>query len=278
MLLVLGALVLSVTAVTIASRASTVDRMTARADLLARSCDDLAESSRSPILDWLTHRSRLVVLGPDEKQPVVPVLHDRWVAFDRECELEINAWDQCGMVSVFGAASEHPLAQVLQPSVRHHVARIPASWLEHAGADQLYVEGLPLFPSADRQDDGIGVAGLVATHNPPRVARARRGRTPIWVNVNTAPSPLLSEALRLAGLGGLDQILGARAEGSPVGLNLLTPGGAADQSAPIRFVSASSAWGIRIDARVGSFRRSWWEIWINASGQWELAQRLPIHE
>jgi len=100
----------------------------------------------------------------------------------------------------------------------------------------------------------------------------------VWLNVNTAPATLLEDALRLAGLGGFDRVLAARHEGAPASLSLLASIGDNERSAPSRFVGASPSWGVRIDARVGTVRRSWWEVWVNTSSRWEVAQRLAIDE
>lgn len=293
MLLVLMTLVISVTTATIAAQAVTATRLSDTNDKRSRLCDDLAREAHAPLRDWLADRAHTTVLAPEIDEPCVVVLHDWWTAGGDSHEITITAWDQCGMTPVAAAASGHGLAQILPDQLRARASDVPREWLWRAGLDQLGTDGLTLFPvapplreSAPGRTAGratpsppdLSIGACLATHNPPVAVRSRRGVSPVLINVNTSPPRLLRHAFRLAGLGGVDLVLDARENGLPATLGLLASTGDASESAPIRFVGASPSWGVRIDVRVGSVRRSWWEVWINTSGQWEVTQRLAIHE
>jgi hypothetical protein len=98
------------------------------------------------------------------------------------------------------------------------------------------------------------------------------------ININTAPIELVEAALRLAGRGGLEQIVAARSEGrltSGTALARVTKPG---ENAP-RISATSTAWAFRIDIRVGPLRRSWWSVYVKQrSNRWECGQRLAIPE
>ncbi len=296
MLVVLTALVLTTTAATVAVRARISSRLSASVDHRSRIAADLLDASQPPIEHWLAHRSARLVLSPDTIEPSTTVLHDQWTAGANSCELRITAWDQCGMIPISALAQGHRLGHTASSRAIERARDIPREWLDHPGLDMLQNDDDLIFPvprattptlyGSDNpvpqrirplnQKEVIALGALLATHNPPTQVRSRRGAPPIWLNVNTTPAPLLQEALRLAGLGGLDAALAARADGTGVALNALIPIGDAPSTAPIRFVTSSPSWAFRIDIRVGTLRRSWWEVWTNTSSNWEAVQRLAI--
>jgi hypothetical protein len=119
------------------------------------------------------------------------------------------------------------------------------------------------------------VGGLVATHN-----GSGRSSGAGSINVNTAPVELIEAAMRSSGMGGIEQIIAARAQGklavAPHRESLPNK-----QSNRIQFAAASAIWSFRIDIHVGPLRRSWWATYSRTGRQasgWECIQRLAITE
>ena len=297
MIVVLVALVITTTAVTVAVRARIAWGLSASHDQRSRVAADLLDASRSPIEHWLAHDSARLVLPPDMDNPHSPVLHDRWKAGPNICELRITAWDQCGMIPLSALSRGHGLGRAVPAHALKAVRDLPHSWTEQPGLDQLQSDRVSVFPAprattpdlfgtadpavrsfAYERGDDRALGAFLATHNPPTQVRHRRGPPPVWLNVNSAPASLLEEALRLSGIGGLDAVLAARADGVGAALNALVSIGEPADSAPIRFVASSPSWAFRIDIRVGTLRRSWWEVWTSTSSHWEAVQRLAITE
>ncbi len=299
LLIVLATLILVVGAsVTIAAAASThrLARKLARQTLVA---DDLLRAAEAPIMAWLEAESQKVVLPPDTVVPRIEVLHDVFAIDATRYELQITAWDQCGMVPVTAARSGSPLRLVLPAEVRQCLDRltIPEGVtpgldlflpvMEPGAATSVFPvpadteplrfaasgEGVPTesaAPSAyvppETVSQRLAIGSCVATHNPG------------LINVNTAPGDLLEAALRSAGRGGLEQILAARSEGRLAPAPSGPPAGVAARGAP-QPVATSASWAMRIDIAVGALHRSWWAIYAQSSGaQWECVQRLAIPE
>lgn len=293
LLLVLGALVVSVSAALIAARAITRGKLAtaaADADTLA---GDLLVGCESPARAWLVNESARVALPAEADLPAVQVLHDTWEDAGRRIEVRITAWDQCGMVPIQAVRFGHPLAGVVSEAARDAALALPAEWLDRPGLDQFPGAGsvfpeLPATestvfgsgeqPSANSRSEyeGTAIGAELATHSPGS-GRARRGQTPVLLNVNTTPRRLLEEAMRLAGRGGVETILDKRGRGEPAAVGDVTTDGTQRESG-VRFIASSPAWAFRIDVRAGMIQRSVWEVWAHESSDWEVVQRLAIDE
>ncbi len=299
LLIVLATLILAVGAsVTIAAAASThrLARKLARQTLVA---DDLLRAAEAPIMAWLEAESQKVVLPPDTVVPRIEVLHDVFAVDATRYELQITAWDQCGMVPVGAARSGSPLRLALPSEVRRCLDRLTIPEGVVPGLD-LFLPVLEpgaaasVFPvSADTEPLRFAASGEgvlpgpdpPSAHGPPETASERLAigscvatHNPGLINVNTAPTELLEAALRSVGRGGLEQIIAARSECRLAPAPAGPPAGVAARGAP-QPVATSASWAIRIDVAVGALDRSWWSIYTQSSGaQWECVQRLAIPE
>ncbi|MCH8151424.1 MAG: hypothetical protein IH830_03510 [Planctomycetes bacterium] len=300
LLLVLATLIVAITAAaTLARLASTVktQRIVATRTIVA---DDLLRAAEAPILAWLASKSSTVVLPPEATSPQVQVLHDAWVIDATDHELRITAWDQCGMVPINVARSGSPLRLALPTDVKRVLDQVTIPRDQPAGLDLFLAArhtggAIGVFPKPTRsppmvfkrasgedsspqvqsestppgisasEPSGVGLGAYLATHNPGRI------------NVNTAAMDLVEAALRLAGRGGLEQIIAARTQGRLASLSALSPTADPHSAAP-RIAASSNAWAFRIDLRVGTLRRSWWAVYVQSRSTWECVQRLAIPE
>ncbi len=271
MLLVLAALVLVTTASVSLLRLAVTAQAAEVAGKESRMADDLFAAAQAPILNWLSTQAGDVVLAPDVAAPQIAVLQGVWFVNDVEVGLQVTAWDECGMVPVGLARSGSPLRMSLPEEVRRALDGANLESDAQAGLD-LFLDRpaddrSSVFPAPyDKVPVTVALGALVATHNPK------------VINVNTAPPHVLEAALRVAGRGGLEAILAARAQGTAFSLGgLPTAGRPSDRS--LRLAAASTAWGFRIDIRVGMVRRSWWAVYASSgSAGWECVQRLAIPE
>lgn len=228
--------------------------------------DDLMQAATLPVVDWLRRDAPLVALPPQAEQPMVRVLDDRFEIEGRPIEIRVTAWDLQGMLPADAVRAGTPLRLLLPKDVRQRVDTLDADpdgldvFEPHAG------ERL-VFPSPSGQLPSLGA--LVSTSERPSAQPTVR------LNVNTTPAPLLAQALRLAGRGGYEQIMERRAKGQRSGPPP-APEGDRTGSPRIVLTASSSSWGVRIDVRVGSVRRSWWTVWTRVSGDWMLQRRTPI--
>ncbi len=269
LLLVLAALVLVTTASVSLLRLAVTAQAAEVAERESRIADDLLAAAEAPILDWLSTQAADVVLAPDVAVPKIAVLREMWTVNDVECGLQVTAWDQCGMIPLDLARSGSPPGMILPEEIRRTVGSATLRNDQPAGLDffldQPGGDGPAVFPVPDDEAPGpVALGALVATHNPG------------VINVNTAPPHVLEAALRIAGRGGREAILAARAAGtafSPGGLPM--SGRTSDRS--LRLAAASAAWSLRIDIHVGMVRRSWWAVYVGSgSAGWECVQRLAI--
>lgn len=296
LLIVLAALILTVTASVSLARLASTTKMQRTLDRAAILADDLLRATEAAIIEWLESESAQVVLPPEVEAPRIGVLHDTWS--DGKCayELDITAWDQCGMVPINLARSGSPLRLALPADVRHALDQVKIKPNEPPGLD-LFLANLDatdnqmsVFPRADsteplvfvdalnpasREDEDpqqpssktppipLAVGAFVATHSGRRI------------NVNTAPADVVKQALRVAGRGGFELVLAARAEGRSVPLGDLPSSSSSNRAAP-QIVGSSSAWSFRIDVQVGPLRRSWWAVYVKSRSTWECVQRLAI--
>lgn len=296
LLIVLGALILTVTASVSLARLASTNRMQRKLDRAAILADDLLRATGAPILTWLESESAQVVLPPEAEAPRIGVLHDAWSDGELPYELDITAWDQCGMVPINLARSGSPLRLALSADVRRVLDQVDIKPNEPPGLDLFLGRvistdvDMKVFPRADstaplvffdalnpasREDEHpqqpssqtqpipLAVGAFVATHSGGRI------------NVNTAPPDLVKHALRAAGRGGFELVLAARAEGRPVPLGDLRVSSSSSRAAP-QIVGSSVAWSLRIDVQVGPLRRSWWAVYVKARSTWECVQRLAI--
>jgi hypothetical protein len=307
LLIVLATLILTTTAATIVVRAAVTHQIDKRIDQCSQLADDLLAAAETPIQDWLTSKSSKIVLPPDSFSPEVAVLHDLWTSGGRErIELVITGWDQCGMVPFEAVENGSPLRMALAEEV---LKQVPLHSLESprtttqtpAGLDQFIdnseTAGLragpfpvptpsrPLhFGEAHNRGDNLHsplvissnmprLGPFIATHNP-----LPGGAVPGAINVNTAPIRLVEAALRLAGRGGLEQVIAARQARKTATIGgQINPSTQVDHFAP-QLVTTSNCWSFRIDINVGPRKRSWWAIYARGSGdrEWECIQRLVI--
>jgi hypothetical protein len=309
LLIVLATLVITITAVTIMMKATASIQAARKIDQCKCIADDLLGAADAPIHHWLRKQSASVALPPDAPSPYVEILHDAWRLDGTDTELQITAFDQCGMVPLEAARGGLPLRLVLSPDVLRLIDRnqVPAS--NNATA----LAGLDWFASTDADHKGIGVFPLpeasvvmrfggvlgaaqesssqssprsmdpspmalgemIATHN------AKPGR----ININTAPKPLLEAAMRLAGRGGVDEILASRKAGkaATMGAQATPVANSGDANFIPQIVATSTCWSFRIDIHAGPLWRSWWAVYQPgqtslSDGGWECTQRLAITE
>lgn len=272
LLLVLVALVLSVTAAAGLARVAATARLRHDAAATTRLARELLDAVDAPVLDWLHRHAGRLVLPPDAVSPRFLVLDDTLDLGGVPCRLTITAFGQCGMVPV--AEADGRLAAMLPGDAHRLLARAGSVWTDRPGLDVLVaVSGGadPVFPGeATAALRAIGEC--VATHNP-----SHRGRV-ASLNVNTAPLDLVAAVYAAHGLGGIDAVAEARAQG-----RVVSPGTArAPRSNATRPaivpVSMSTAWAFRVDCRAGSTHESWWCVYADTGSNWERVQRLAITE
>lgn len=281
LLIALATLIVAVTAAATVARVAATAGTHDRADQATRAADDLLLAVEQPILHWLETKSGSVVLPPDVDEPAVNILHDRLYVGEEQFDVTITAWDQCGMVSPRLLRSGSPVRSAVPGAVVQCVDRVEAPTETVWGLDLFMDEaddvpdrcavfprpavtapivfGEPLAESGefDRPADAerpSAVGAWVATH----------GQEAPRINVNTAPPEVLEAVMRLAGRGGLDQIITARQEGEPVSLGSLPEGHDREAHMP-DLVSRSSAWSFRIDLTIGPWQRSWWVVYVYSS-------------
>ena len=264
LLLALATTVLiAVTGASLARLATTarVQRDMSRRNAIA---DDLLRQVEPPIQHWLA-RAEEVVLPEEAEEPRVVVLRETWTAGALRCELAVTAWDQCGLVPYALARAGSPLRLTLPDEVRALLdrARLPAG--QPPGLDVFDERGTapgPYPPSSRTGSTTLALGALVATHN-------HRS-----CNVATAPLPLVEQALRLAGRGGLQQIRAARRAGKKPPI-AGSAGRNARRGTP-QIVAESDAWAFRIDIQVGALRRSFWSVYTGGASNWRCVQRLVL--
>ena len=301
LLIVLAALILTVTASVSLARLASTMKVQRKFDRAAIVADDLLRAAESPIIAWLESESAQVVLPPEVESPRIGVLHDTWTDGKRSYELDITAWDQCGMIPINLARSGSPLRLALPADVRRALDHVKIKPNEPPGLDlflgrvissdgdmrvfprSLHTQPLvfkdPFAPSAapPSVDNGPSQADPPAASTVPAVGAlvATHSGGGSRINVNTAPPDVVKHALRAAGRGGLEHVLAARAEGRSVSLGDIGVSSSSNRAAP-QIVGSSVAWSFRIDVQVGPLRRSWWAVYVKGRSTWECVQRLAI--
>jgi hypothetical protein len=316
LLIVLATLILTTTVATIVVRAAATRQIEGHLDHCTMLADDLLIAAEAPIQTWLRTKSSTIVLSPEATSPEVAILHDAWTPANRcrngsgrgdLVEVTITAWDQSGMAPLEAVESGSPLRLTVPDEI---LSRLPQQSLASrptkaaAGLDQFIdceqvrlatspfpepsaSNALPFGDSvtlAPQSTSSIAAGTIVpsfgahiATHSAaPGAALPGAGAGAGAINVNTAPLSLVEAALRLAGRGGLEQIIAARQAGKPATVSgQIHPSFQLDQFAP-QLVTTSYCWSFRIDITVSPLKRSWWAVYQNSSGKWELVQRLVI--
>ena len=264
LLLTLAALVLVVTVAVGIARLSATAAMHGKIDWHSSLADDLLTAAEAPIVHWLTTYSDKVVLALDSQSPEVAVLHDQWIAGDLPFELEITAWDQQGMAPMQLIHRGSPVRLAVPQLALDVVDRMRVPDDEILGLDMLDgsdgIDAIQVWPEKGRT---LSVGSLVATHNGNAL-----------INVNTAPIGLIEQAMRMAGRGGIEQIIESRATGDPASVPPLNEA-ESEADAP-QLVGGSTCWSFRIDIRVGRAAHSWWAVYSRDGQGWTCVQRLAI--
>lgn len=272
LLLVLVALVLSVTAAAGLARVAATARLRHETASTQECARTLLRASDAPILDWLHRHAGRLVLPPDAGSPRFVVLDDAIELRGVPCRVTITTFDQCGMVPSSEAGGR--LASFLPNGVHWALAASGPTLLEHLGLDVLAAvarDVVPVFPPAGARDSGA-LGEHLASHNPTRPGR------PPTLNVNTAPLDLVSTVYAQHDLGGIDAVAESRALGRVASRGAArAPRTGADPAAIIP-VSMSTAWAFRIDCRAGHVTESWWCVYTDTGSNWERVQRLAITE
>lgn len=289
-----AALILALAALLILASASVALASIAARTKLARSADesihaadDLLRAAEVLVFDWLKNESATVILPADSESPHVLVMHAAWNHEGVDHEIRVVAWDQCGMVSLGAARAGSPLRMTLPQyvlEVLDAAQPLPAS--AAAGLDVFarpFDERAPSpFPRPSVSEPTLfdGTAHAAASELP---ARREGGPSAIGgllsthaaaINVNTAPLPLVEQALRLAGRGGFDLIVASRSQGKQVSIGALPSAAAppSDMNTPM-LIASSDVWAFRLDARVGSVQRSMWRVYERSTGRHGGGQR-----
>jgi hypothetical protein len=265
LLIVLATLALTVTTLTSLAGLAVSVRLRGEIDRDTDLAHRLQVQAEPPILHWLEHEAAGVVLLPDVPTPEVAVLRDRVMLGKQACEIQITAWDQCGMVPHPLVRGGSPLRLALPAEVRQTLDRQRPVRGEVLGLDQFLREAAPSpFPRPSPAPPAVGA--YVATHS------LGQGR----LNVNTAPTTVLEAALRSLGRTGT---LGVIQQARHDGLLVTLPSGAGPSTQPAmtpRLVAVSDTWAFRTDVQVGRVRRSWWSIYHRGPSNWSCVQRLAI--
>ena len=270
LLLVLVALVLSVTAAAGLARVAATARLRHNAEASTHLTRDLLEASEAPILDWLQRHAGRLVLPPEAVSPRFSILDDAVTLRGLPCRITITAFDQCGMAPA--APADGCLSATLPGDAQRLLARAGDEWNEHPGLDLLTAVRsgtASVFPEHGATDR-IAVGECLATHNP-----SRRDR-PATLNVNTAPFDLVAAVYAASDRGGTDAIVDARAQGRVVSPGAPRAPRTRESRPSVIPVSMSTAWAFRIDCYAGKIRESWWCVYVDTGSNWERVQRLAI--
>lgn len=270
LLLVLVALVLSVSAAAGLARVAATARVRHETDAARQITRELLNASETPILDWLHRHAGSVVLPPDAQSPRLLVLDDAIDLRGLPCRITITAFDQCGMAPRSEAGGR--LALFLPGDAQRVLARSGIARAKHPGLDVLVAanDGSSLvFPGHESQ---FAIGERLATHNPVRAGR------PAALNVNTAPLELVAAVYAEHALGDIEPVRDARALG-----RIASPGASRAprihaSTSSIVPGSQSTVWSFRIDCWAGDIRESWWCVYVDTGNNWERVQRLAITE
>lgn len=227
----------------------------------------LCDAAEAAITAWLEDESRWVILSPQARTPMLSVLDDSITIGGRHARILVTAWDQGGMVPNTDLTA--------WPSLRRLVTdeeRTCAAWIgeAHPGLD-LTLGDIPIYPAPTILN---ALGARIATHNPaPGHSRRRGGNIP-FINLNTAPEPLLRAVYHDMSLQGVDVVLQQRRDGKPAGTSTQPVNG----EHSFRLAGSSTAWGFRTDVTLDRLRVSVWSVFTLRGGTWVREQRLVIAE
>lgn len=287
LVLVLGALVVAMTAAVAAARVSIDTHVQRTLDVSESVADDAMRGASARIEEWLRSSSADAVAPVDAGEPRIAVMHARIAAGQSSVTIEVTAFDQHGMVPWASARAGDAFARAALPEdARDSVANVsvpkgtppgidlaaPSSvrshWPAHApmelrefGATQGERSSPRVVESAHSEP---AIAALVASH--------LEGAPSI--NVNTAPMALIEAAERIAQRSLADAVRTARTAGKRAPLP--PPPAGAHDAAQVRFVGSSDCWSFRVDIFCGPVRRSWWITYRQSRDGWQCVQRLRI--
>lgn len=292
LLLVLAAVVVGLSAATIAAQAATTAMVSQRVDRRQALVDDAALALGPALEAWLAQRSATVVLDPAANAPMVEVLRESCtLELDREpCTIDIAvlAFDQRGMVPWEDAVRRDGLAAALLPTVARRFsddgrASVAPGLDLVAARSRSEASDIPVWPTVVRgsgegatTSPGPSVAAFVATH----------GRGVAVVNVNTAPEGVVRAAEAMLGRSVWEVVRAHRAIGKPAPVGAFSfgesgrPSGIADASAARlpRFVASSDLWSFAVEVRCEGARSAWWITYDRSGAGWRVLQRVRVVE
>lgn len=307
LLLVLVAVVLGLTAATIAAQVAVTATVTRRLDRNLLEADDVAASLAPRIERWLVAESQRAVVPPDGEMPAIGVADETVDLGDgKGMRVRVTAFDQHGMVPWGEALAGGPMSGLLSPGAIEAVRLAPrtaadapvppgldlldgsgprAVWPAHAPLQAGSVTrrfggvaGMSQSSDTDASDDGSlarhAIGTLVATHVPGQ-------RTAI--NVNTAPRELVAMAEALTGRSVWSVVEEARRQGKPASVGAFSNVGSPDlassdaEAASLpTFIASSDVWSFRVDVTIDRAQSSWWLTYARSDRGWNLRQRLRI--
>lgn len=260
LLLVLGTLVIVTSALGLLTLASAHAHRASALAFRERLSSDLLRSAEPLVQEWLTDQSDRAVVGPDDTEPKVVVAEIAWEEGGHETVLRIAAWDLLGMIPS-ETTSSSPLWLAVSDEFRDR---------DYTGVSTLLdVPDSQAHPSVTSGPAAFG--GQIAV----RPRQTRRSDSSPTININTAPRPLLEEALRLAQRGDIATIITARAEGR---LSPAPPPVDSRQNTLVSLAGRSTLWAVRVDADTHGVERSWWTVYESRRGSWEIIERHAIGE
>ncbi|MBM4114091.1 MAG: hypothetical protein FJ253_12105, partial [Phycisphaerae bacterium] len=143
LLIVLGALlVVAVAAATVAHSAS-IEITRRRVDVETAMAEDLADAAIAPLLAWLRDHSESAAVHSDSPSPAVKVMDERVMPSNAgasamvPCRIEINVWDQHGMVPISLIGKPGALANTLPEDVVESMRSVKLPRGAIAGLDLL---------------------------------------------------------------------------------------------------------------------------------------------
>ena len=292
LLLVLAAVVVGLSAATIAAQAATTAMVSQRVDRRQALVDDAALALAPALEAWLAQRSGAVVLDPAANAPMVEVLRESCALElgGEPCAIDIAvlAFDQRGMVPWEDAVRGDGLAAALPPTVAGRFsddgrASVARGLDLVAARSRSEASDIPVWPTVvrgssqgDETPPGLGIAAFVATHD---------GGAAV-INVHTAPEGVVRAAETILGRSVWEVVREHRALGkvAPVGAFAFeddsrpVEGAGASAARLPRFVASSDVWSFAIEVRCEGARSAWWVTYGRASGGWRLLQRVRVVE
>lgn len=146
-------------------------------------------------------------------------------------------------------------------------------WLMHASGRVVLEPGVQ-EPRVLVMDDVMMLGG-----EPARIRlEAVDACGPERINLSTFPLSAIREAMESQGMGGVDAIERARAEGrvpSGVSSGIAMSDGSAKR---VVFITASPRWSMRVHVRVGRVERRWVAVYAVREGGWMCEERRLVDE